>query len=105
MQVAPPGQIGLALGAWGAVQATSAGLAIAGGGLLRDAVAAIAASGRFGDGLAGPATGYIAVYLLEITLLFVALAVLGPLVRARIAASGPAPIDGNPKAGLAGQNP
>jgi BCD family chlorophyll transporter-like MFS transporter len=36
MQSAPPGQVGLALGAWGAVQATAAGLAMVLGGLLRE---------------------------------------------------------------------
>jgi BCD family chlorophyll transporter-like MFS transporter len=33
MKFAPPNQVGLALGAWGAVQATSAGLAVATGGV------------------------------------------------------------------------
>jgi BCD family chlorophyll transporter-like MFS transporter len=36
MNLAPPGQSGLALGAWGAVQATAAGVAIAAGGVIRD---------------------------------------------------------------------
>ena len=39
MNAAPPDQTGLALGAWGAVQATAAGLAIALGGIIRDVVA------------------------------------------------------------------
>ena len=81
MRLAPPHQIGLALGVWGAVQATAAGLAIAIGGLLRDILGGLAAEGALGEALAGPATGYVAVYAVEIALLFVTLAVVGPLVR------------------------
>ena len=72
---------GLALGAWGAAQATAAGLAIALGGGLRDWIGSIAMSGALGDGLALPTTGYSFVYHVEIALLFLTLAVLGPLVR------------------------
>ncbi len=72
---------GLALGAWGAAQATAAGVAIALGGTLRDWVGAIAASGQWGEALNTPATGYSFVYHSEIGLLFVTLAILGPLVR------------------------
>ncbi len=72
---------GLALGAWGAAQATAAGLAIALGGGIRDWVNAIATSGAWGDGLNTPAAGYAFVYHIEIGLLFVTLAALGPLVR------------------------
>jgi len=74
------GNNGLALGAWGAAQATAAGLGIACGGALRDAVSALAARGSLGVGLATPAAGYGFVYLLEIVLLFLTLVVLGPLV-------------------------
>jgi BCD family chlorophyll transporter-like MFS transporter len=81
MRDAPPGQIGLALGAWGAVQATAAGTAIALGGILRDALMRPALNGTLGEALSGPATPYGAVYLLEIVLLFVTLAALGPLAR------------------------
>ncbi len=72
---------GLALGAWGAAQATAAGIAIALGGTLRDWVGAVAMTGALGDGLATPTTGYSFVYHAEIGLLFVTLVVLGPLVR------------------------
>ncbi|WP_439102474.1 BCD family MFS transporter [Congregibacter sp.] len=72
---------GLALGAWGAVQATAAGLAIALGGALRDYVTHLAVSGKLGSALMDPVTGYSAVYHLEILLLFAALIALGPLVR------------------------
>jgi BCD family chlorophyll transporter-like MFS transporter len=81
MRLAPAGRVGLALGIWGAVQASAAGLATALGGLLRDGVDALAAAGHLGATLAGPATGYGAVYNLEIVLLFATLAALGPLVR------------------------
>jgi len=72
---------GLALGAWGAVQATAAGIAVAGGGALRDVVGSLATSGALGEVLQSPVTGYSAVYHLEMLLLFVALVALGPLVR------------------------
>jgi len=78
---------GLALGAWGAAQATGAGLSIAMGGALRDWIDAMATSGRLGEALNSPATGYSFVYHVEIGLLFVTLAALGPLVR--IARVGP----------------
>ena len=74
---------GLALGAWGAVQATAAGVAIALGGVLRDAAATVAAAGWLGPTLAGPATGYSVVYHVEIALLFSTLVALGPLARRR----------------------
>ncbi|MEO1153648.1 MAG: PucC family protein [Pseudomonadota bacterium] len=72
---------GLALGAWGAAQATAWGLAIALGGTIRDGVSALAMSGALGEALASPATGYSVVYHLEILLLFGTLIVLGPLVK------------------------
>ncbi|MBW4708291.1 PucC family protein [Roseobacter sp. YSTF-M11] len=72
---------GLALGAWGAAQATAAGLSIALGGGLRDWVGHAATSGRLGDALNSPATGYSFVYHSEIGLLFITLVILGPLVR------------------------
>jgi BCD family chlorophyll transporter-like MFS transporter len=75
------GYSGLALGAWGAVQATAAGLAIALGGALRDAVSGLAAEGLLGPAVTAPAAGYSAVYHIEIVLLFATLVALGPLVR------------------------
>ncbi len=81
MRAAPPEQAGLALGVWGAVQATAAGSAIALGGVLRDVVSAMAQAGALGEGLAQAATGYVSIYLIEIALLFITLAVVGPLVR------------------------
>ncbi len=72
---------GLALGAWGASQATAAGLAIFAGGAIKDMVGGLATTGGLGAALNSPATGYTVVYHIEILLLFATLIVLGPLVR------------------------
>jgi len=77
------GYKGLALGAWGGVQATCAGLAIAAGGALRDLVSAFASRGALGEVLTNPATGYAVVYHVEMVLLFVTLVVIGPLAGRR----------------------
>jgi BCD family chlorophyll transporter-like MFS transporter len=74
MNYAPKKQVGLALGAWGAVQATSAGLAVALGAVIRDV------SKVFFPGL-GSAGGYQAVYAIEVVLLAVTLAAIYPIVR------------------------
>lgn len=74
---------GLALGAWGAAQATGAGLATALGGAIRDVVHQTAMAGHLGEGLMTPDIGYSVVYHIEIGLLFLTLATLGPLVRSR----------------------
>lgn len=89
MTAAPNGQVGLALGAWGAAQATAAGIAVAMGGLLRDGIGALAINGGLGSALTTPATSYCAVYVIEIVLLFATLAALGPLVQwARLGEAG-----------------
>jgi BCD family chlorophyll transporter-like MFS transporter len=75
----------LVLGAWGAVQATAAGLAMAAGGVLRDLVNQLAIHDWLGHSLNMPATGYSFVYHVEIYLLFVVLVALGPLVRNQVA--------------------
>ncbi len=72
---------GLALGAWGAAQATAAGVSIAIGGTLRDVINHAATSGSLGEALNTPATGYSTVYHIEIALIFVTLIALGPLAR------------------------
>ncbi|MDZ4842169.1 MAG: BCD family MFS transporter [Hyphomicrobium aestuarii] len=71
---------GFALGIWGAVQSSAAGLAIATGGIVRDVVGGMATAGSLGVALADPATGYSFVYHLELLLLFTTLIALGPLV-------------------------
>jgi MFS transporter, BCD family, chlorophyll transporter len=84
---------GLALGAWGAAQATATGLAIAGGGAIRDVVGHYAMSGAFGPGMATPFVGYSFVYHLEIGLLALTLVAIGPLVRTGPARSTTTPDD------------
>ncbi len=79
MDLSNDGYNGLALGAWGAVQATAAGLAIAAGGAIRDIVTGLAEGGALGSALASPATGYAFVYQIEIVLLFATLVAIGPL--------------------------
>jgi BCD family chlorophyll transporter-like MFS transporter len=82
MNHAPRGQTGLALGAWGAVQATAAGLAIAFGGVCRDLVAASAPTSNL-----GAAAGYDVVYAIEVMLLCLTLTTMLPLMRrSRVAA-------------------
>ncbi len=79
MNHAPPDQAGLALGAWGAVQASAAGLAIALGGIIRDVISATAR---------GPGDktliGYHFVYGIELVLLFAALVAMIPLLRRNV---------------------
>jgi MFS transporter, BCD family, chlorophyll transporter len=75
------GATGLALGAWGAVQALAGGLAMSIGGFVRDLVGGLATTGRLGQVLADPWTGYAAVYQLELVLLLVTLVAIGPLAR------------------------
>ncbi|MEM7775246.1 MAG: BCD family MFS transporter [Pseudomonadota bacterium] len=72
---------GLALGAWGAVQATATGAAMALGGAIRDGVKALASNGALGSGFDGTSLGYVTIYHLEILLLFATIAVIGPLAR------------------------
>ncbi|MEL6257943.1 MAG: PucC family protein, partial [Pseudomonadota bacterium] len=69
---------GIALGAWGAVQATAMGSAVLIGGALKDAVSSFS---LLGPELTRDAIGYSVVYHVEIFLLFATLVVLGPLVR------------------------
>ena len=70
MNHAPEGQAGLAMGAWGAVQATAAGLAMGLGGIIRDLMAMVVDSG----------TAYAFVYSLEVVLLLITLYAMYPLV-------------------------
>ncbi len=81
MNLAPKEQVGLALGAWGAIQATAAGLAIASSGVLRDVLTHVAADRAMPWGLSGPAIGYTAVYALEALLLLATLIAMLPFIR------------------------
>ncbi len=74
---------GLALGAWGAVQATAAGAGVALGGAIRDVAGYLSETGALGPALAGPEVGYGVVYTIELALLFVTLAAIGPLAGAK----------------------
>lgn len=79
MALSRQGNHGFVIGAWGAIQATAAGLAVAVGGALRDIFAGLAQSGALGAALSGPAAGYTFVYQIEILMLFATLIVIGPL--------------------------
>ena len=71
---APPEQIGLSLGAWGAVQATCAGIGVALAGVVRDVVVALPAF----SGLQAE-TPYNLVFTMEIGFLLAAIVVAIPL--------------------------
>ena len=73
MQLAPKEQVGLAMGAWGAVQATAAGLAMALGGAMRELL----------SGPLGSQNSYTSVYALELLLLVLTLLAMAPLARNR----------------------
>ena len=89
MNLAPKEQAGLALGAWGAVQATAAGIAVALGGILRDVAAMVSDRSSSMPAWHGPATGYIVVYALEVLLLLATLVAMAPLIK-RLARQRPA---------------
>lgn len=85
------GLTGLALGAWGAVQASMAGLAIALGGFIKDGTAYLAANGTLGPAFQSPSSAYSVVYHVELLLLFFTLVALGPLVRSARPVTSPIP--------------
>ncbi len=74
MRAAPKGQIGLALGTWGAVQATCAGIAVALAGIVRDIM--LGASSSAGIAAHAP---YNLVFTIEIVVLALAVMVAVPL--------------------------
>ena len=78
MNLAPEGQSGLALGAWGAVQASAAGLAITLGGIIRDVVATNTNSSLM---------GYSTVYAIEICMLIMTIVAMLPLIKVRSASN------------------
>lgn len=80
MELAEDGHSGLALGAWGAVQATANGVAVAFGGGLRDLISEFALNGSFGAALNNVVVGYGFVYCVEILLLMGTLVVMLPLI-------------------------
>jgi BCD family chlorophyll transporter-like MFS transporter len=76
MRAAPREQVGLALGAWGAAQATSAGLGVALAGVVRDLVVGLqGATGNVAQ------TPYSIVFTIEIISLAAAVLVIWPLLK------------------------
>ncbi len=73
MNHAPQDQRGLALGAWGAVQATAAGVGVALGGVVRDGVASLIPSGAL--------IPYVTVYMLEVILLIAAIVTMMSIIQ------------------------
>lgn len=93
MRAAPREQIGLSLGAWGAVQTTAAGVAIALGGVIRD-VLLLAPDPAQGTALASEpaaAASYLPVFGLEAAFLLLALIVALPLRRQMVDSGQGAP--------------
>lgn len=88
MRAATREQTGLALGTWGAVQATAAGVAVAIGGIIRDVVVTLPLGSE--DGVAA---GYFTVFALEAGILVVAIfaawRLLSDKARVSAATSGP----------------
>ncbi|MEQ8264900.1 BCD family MFS transporter [Pseudohaliea sp.] len=81
MNRAPVSQAGLALGAWGAVQATAAGLALAFAGTIRDISTAALSGASLPWGFSGAAAGYAIVYAIELALLALTIVATIPLLR------------------------
>lgn len=95
--------IGLALGAWGAVQSAAVGISMFVGGGLRDVIHGMSRHGDLGVGLSDPAVAYSVVYHLEMLLLFLTLVAIGPMVKRqpfRSAPSAVAPSPSVPNLGL-----
>ena len=74
IRTAPRDQIGMALGTWGAVQATAAGIGVAMGGVVRDLIVGLGTPG--GNAAHLP---YTAVFMIEILFLVLACLVILPL--------------------------
>jgi BCD family chlorophyll transporter-like MFS transporter len=90
MNRAPEHQRGLALGAWGAVQASAAGVAVGISGIIRDLVSGAMARHGVPGSFGGQASGYMTVYAIEIVLLVMTMLAMAPLVVRR-----PAPLPGS----------
>lgn len=76
MRSAPKERIGLALGAWGAAQATAAGIGVALAGIVRDLI--VGFQGSAGNSVQTP---YNVVFGIEVLSLLVAILVIWPAVR------------------------
>jgi BCD family chlorophyll transporter-like MFS transporter len=76
MLLAPRSQVGIAMGAWGAVQATSQGVGATIGGVIRD----VANGMNIGLDLPGNASGYVIIFALELAFMAATLAAMWPLM-------------------------
>ena len=76
MQLAPRGQVGIAMGAWGAVQATSQGVGATIGGVIRD----LAKGVDMGLPMLAGAGGYGLIFTLELLFMVCTLAAMWPLM-------------------------
>jgi BCD family chlorophyll transporter-like MFS transporter len=81
MRAAPKERIGLALGAWGAAQASAAGIGVALAGIVRDIIVGL--QGATGNSVQTP---YNVVFMIEAIALLAAIAIIWPM--ARIATKG-----------------
>ena len=88
MSRAPEDQAGLALGAWGAVQATVAGVAMIASGAIRDLVNLMSGATDGLWGIPGAANGYMTVYAIEIVFLLAAITLAMPLIRLAVTSTG-----------------
>ncbi|SNT02589.1 MULTISPECIES: BCD family MFS transporter [unclassified Azospirillum] len=88
MAISARSDSGMVVGAWGAVQATAMGCSLLAGGVIKNAINNLALKGALGEAMVTRAAGYLTVYALEILLLFVCLAAIGPLTGRRYRASG-----------------
>jgi MFS transporter, BCD family, chlorophyll transporter len=75
MQLAPRAQVGIAMGAWGAVQATSQGIGATIGGVIRDVAGGLSLAATPG------ASGYVLIFALELALMLATLAAMWPLLQ------------------------
>ncbi|MBC6407636.1 MAG: PucC family protein [Rhodobacteraceae bacterium] len=82
IRAAPRDHVGLALGTWGAVQATAAGVGVALAGITRDVILSVEAPDMAAH------TPYNAVFLSEIVFLALACAIIIPLVHKQRRGSG-----------------
>ena len=77
MLLAPRAQVGIAMGAWGAVQATSQGVGATIGGIVRD----LARGLDLGLAAGSNASGYMLIFGLELALMAATLAAMWPLMN------------------------
>ena len=79
MELAPAEMSGFAIGAWGAVQATSLGIALCTGAGMSELIPALGHAGVLGERFTHPAAGYNVVYSMEIVLLVAMVVAAWPL--------------------------